>query len=318
MEQNHAQEDVADGSAVDRSAADQQRRDAEHADLGVGAVSGDIAHVLKVDHHAEAGEYRGHDHGDDTGALNLDAGVACDVHILADGAHVLAELGLAEPDDEEAENPDDQEGENRDLDASHAHGEEVIEALAHVQQGHRVAHAVTARQLDGGVLDGDDRTHHVQHDQLIDAVHEIADDVAGDHLAALRHVQDLAAEITEQHGDGDRENHRQHHAGDPPDLPVGDQDQSDLSGHGAERHAEVQAHTGHDRDQQAEDQENVAPHTGDDFVDQVAGGEPGERDADRADQHKHQRDGVVLDKSQYFFAETLVVHFVPSVFLVSA
>ena len=168
------------------------------------------------------------------------------------------------------------------------------------------------------MLDGNDRPHHVEDNELIDTVHEEADDVAGDHLTALCHVEEFAADKAEQRGDGDRKDHRKDYAGNPPDLPVGDENQGDLACHGAERHAEVQAHAGHDRDQQAENQEDVASHAGDDLVEQITHGEAGERNADRADQHEHQRDGIVLNKAQYFLAETLVVHFVPSVFLVSA
>ena len=39
--------DVADGRSVDRCAANQQRRDAEHTDLRVRAVGGEVAHVLQ-------------------------------------------------------------------------------------------------------------------------------------------------------------------------------------------------------------------------------------------------------------------------------
>ena len=315
VEEDDAEEDIADGGLVHARAADQQRRDAEHADLRVGAVGRDIAHVLEVDDHAEAREHRGHDDGDDAGALDIDARVTRDVHVLPHRAHVLAELGLSKPHDEHAQHADDHEGQHRDLHAAHAHGQQVIQALAHVEQRHRVADAVAAGKLYREVLDGDDGAHHVQHHQLVNAVHEEADDVGGDHLAALGHVEDLTAEGAEQDGDGDGEDHRQHDAGDAPNLPVGDQDQRDLARHGAEGHAEVQTHAGHDGDQQREDQEDVAPHAGDDLVNQIAVGETGDGDAHRADDDEHDRHGVVAEEG-----ENLIVffHFVASVFLVSA
>ena len=133
MEQRHAHKDVADGSSVNRCAANQQRRDAEHTDLRVRAVGGEVAHVLQVQNHTEACKDRGHDNRDDSRALDLDARVACDLHILTDRAHVLAELRLAEPDDEQAKKRDQDKRQNRDLDAVYVNGQQIVNALAHVE-----------------------------------------------------------------------------------------------------------------------------------------------------------------------------------------
>ena len=139
------------------------------------------------------------------------------------------------------------------------------------------------------MFDGDHRTHHVQHHQLVQTVHEKGDDIAGDHLAALGHVEHLSAEKAQQHGDRNGNDHGQHHAGNPPDLPVRGKDQSDLPGHGAQGHTEVQTHAGHDGDQQAEDQKRVPAHSGENLVDQIPRREAGYRYADGADQDKHDR-----------------------------
>ena len=73
------------------------------------------------------------------------------------------------------------------------------------------------------------------------------------------------------------------------------------------------------------DEEDVSAHTGDDLVYKVAYGEAGYRDADDADEHEHERHGVVLYKAQNslterdgLFAYVFIFHFEPSVFLVRA
>ena len=78
-------------------------------------------------------------------------------------------------------------------------------------------------------------------------------------------------------------------------------------------------------EEQAEDEEDVSAHTGDDLVYKVAYGEAGYRDADDADEHEHERHGVVLHKAQNslterdgLFAYVFIFHFEPSVFLVRA
>ena len=67
-------------------------------------------------------------------------------------------------------------------------------------KAHGIADTVSARKLDGCMLDRDDRSHQVKHDQLVDTVDEVADDVAGDHFTALGHVEDLSAEQAEDNG----------------------------------------------------------------------------------------------------------------------
>ena len=175
------------------------------------------------------------------------------------------------------------------------------------------------------MLDGDDGAHHVQHDKLIHAVYKEADDIAGYHFSALGHVEELAAEHAEEDRERHGQDHRQHDAGNAPNLPIGHEDQRDLTGHCAEGHAEVQTHTGHDREEQAEDEENVSAHTGDDLVYKIADGEAGDRDADNADKHEHKRHRVALHKAQSsltegdgFLAYIFIFHFEPSVFLVRA
>ena len=316
VEQEHAQEGVADGGLLHRGTAHQQRGDAEGTDLGVCAVSGEIAQVLQIDDHAEARQHGGHDDGDDAGAVHVDAGIAGHFHILRHSPHVLAQLGPAEPDDHQAEHADDEEREHRDLDACHIDGQQVVQMLPHVQQADGIADAIAPGQLQGVMNDGDDGPHHEEHDQLIHAVHEEGDDIAGDHLPALCLVQQVAAEDAEEDGDGDGDDHRQNDAGDAPDLPVGHQDQADLTRHGAQRHGKVHAQARHNGDEQAEDQEGVAAHAGDQLVEQIGRGIAGHGEADDADHDEHDGDNVVLQQSaQVEFRALIVLHLEPSPFI---
>ena len=66
-------------------------------------VGGHVPHVLQEDHLSDAGQHGRDDDRDDAGAVDGDAGGVRDRHVVSDGAHVLAELGPLEPDDEEAQ-----------------------------------------------------------------------------------------------------------------------------------------------------------------------------------------------------------------------
>ena len=253
-------------------------------------IGGEVAHVLQVDDHAEAREHGGHDDGDQAGAIHVDTGVTRHVHILTHRAHVLTQLRAAEPHDEQAGQRDDDQRQHGDLHAAHIDGQRVVHALPHLQQADGVADTVAAGQLQRVVDDGDDGSHHIQHDQLVHTGHTVGDKVAGDHLAALGAVQDAAAHKAQQDGQGDGQDGCQHQTGDTPDLPVRHQDQRDLAGHGAQRHGEVQTHTGHNGDQQAQDQEGVAPQAGHSLVDDVVhrqAGHGNEHGADEDEQDGH-------------------------------
>ena len=292
-------------------------------------VGGEIAHVLQVDDHTEAREHRAHHHGDDAGTLHIDAGISGHFHILAHSPHILAQLGLAEPDNEQAGKGNENQGQHRNLHAAHGEGQQVVQALPHLQQAHGVADAVASGQLDGSVLDGDDGAHHIQHHQLIDAGHKESDHVAGDHLPALGLVQDLTDEHTQAYGEGNGKDRRQDKTGNAPDLPVRHKNQGDLSGHGSQGHAEVQAHTGHNGDEKAQNQERISAQTGHNFVEQVSGRKAGGGDAVGADQNEHNGHGIVAQEGQNLLAHGLltqtggivvVCHFYlpPSVFRVKA
>ena len=174
--------------------------------------------------------------------------------------------------------------------------------------------------------DGNNGSHHKQHYKLIHAVHGKGNHIAGDHLPALGAVQDLADHHAQCHRNGDGNDGGQDHAGDAPNLPVSGEDQADLTGHGAQRHAEVQAHTGHNGDQQAQDQECVTAQTGHDLIQEVGPGKARLRNTVRADQDEHNGDGVVADELQKLLPEALAAgyirlfhaHFPPSVLRVRA
>ena len=114
--------------------------------------------------------------------------------------------------------------------------------LPHRLEVERVADAVAARQEDGGVPHRDHRAQHVEHEELVDAVDEEGEYVAGDHLPALSPVHDRAADPAQEDGDGQADQKGENEPLPAGDAPVDREDQADLPGHGAQRHAEVQAH----------------------------------------------------------------------------
>ena len=262
----------------------------------MGGIGGEVADVLQINDHAEAREHGGDDHRDHAGTLDIDARVARDLHILTDRAHILTELGAAEPEDKEAGGGNDNEREHGDLHAADADRQQVIQALAHIQQAHRIPDTVAARELERIVDDGNDGTHHKEHKELVHTVHGEGDHVARDHLAALGTVEELADHDAEQNGDGNGDDRREDQSGDAPDLPVGSKDQSDLACHRAERHAEVHTHARHNGDEQAQDEESVAAQTGHALIEQIVPREVRARDAVGADQNEHDGHDVVAQE----------------------
>ena len=144
----------------------------------------------------------------------------------------------------------------------------------------------------------DNRPHHIEHDKLINTVDEECQHVACNHFAAACRIEHLAADHAEQNSNRNREDGGQDETGDAPNLPVGNQNQRNFACHGAEGHTEVQTHARHNRNQQAEDEERIAPETGGNLIEQIRRGEARNRDADRADENEHQRHGVVPKKTK--------------------
>ena len=179
------------------------------------------------------------------------------------------------------------------------------------------------------MLNGNNGAHHIQHHQLVNAGHDIGDEVAGNHLPALGLIQDLADEHAQEHGNGNGNDRRQNQARDSPNLPVSHENQADLTCHSAQGHAEVQAHASHNGNEKAQNQECISAQTGHNLIEQVACGEPGGRNAVGADQDEHNGHGIVAQEcfrllAQGLFAQTGGIVFLchdylpPSVFRVSA
>ena len=130
-------------------------------------------------------------------------------------------------------------------------------------------------------------------EELVHTVHEEADDVARDHLTSLGMVEDGSTHVAEEDGDRGRDDGRQDHAGDADDGPVGDEDQTNLSSHGAKRHAEVESHARHDGDQEGEDEEGVPAQPREDLIEQVAAGVARQGDSDAADDDEKEGNQIV-------------------------
>ncbi len=292
VEEDDADEDVGYGGVGYRSPADEDGRRGEEARLVVGVVGGEVAHVLEEDDLARAGEGRGDEDGHDPGALHGDARGIGHGHVLADGPHILAELGLLEPDDEDTEGGYDEEGDERYGESPDPEHENLIQGLAHGLEVERVADAVAAREDDGRVPDGDDRSHQIEDEELVDAVDEEGEDVAGDHLPALGLVHHRAADPAEKEGYGKADEEGEDQALPARHSPVHGEDEADLPGHGAQGHGEVEAHARVDGQEKGDDEEGVAPQPRDHLLDDVGDGEAGGTHGREGYGQENEDDGV--------------------------
>ena len=172
-------------------------------------------------------------------------------------------------------------------------GQKIVQILPHMKKADRVADTITSWQLNGGMDNRNNGTHHVQNHQLIQTIHEEADDIAGNHLPAFGHVEHLTAEKAQQNGNRYGNDHGKDNAGYSPYLPVGHKDKADFTCHSAQSHTEVKSHAGHNGNQQAQDQEGIPAQSGDNLIEQIPRRKTGYRNADGADNDKHQRHRVI-------------------------
>ena len=308
-------EDVGDGGLLHRGAAHQDGRHREEAGLVVGVVGGHVAHVLQEDDLADGGQHRGDDDGDDAGAVHRHAGGLGHVHVVAHGPHVLAQLGLLEPDDEHAQGGDDQVGGHGQGEGPQVHRPAGCPGSAHLVQVQGVADAVAPRQDDRLGAHRDHRAHEVEHHELVDAVDEEGQDVAGDHLPALGLVEHHAADVAHEQGHRQAGQGREDQPVDPEDVVVDGQDQAELAGHGAQGHAEVEPHAGVDGQQQGQHQERVAAQPGEHLLADVGQGQPRGMDRQHGDDQEQEDDRVLPQEAAH---GSLAAHLVTFVLRVRA
>ena len=160
----------------------------------MGAVGGQISHILQIDDHAESRQYGRNNDRDNPCPLHVDTGVLGNLHILPDRPHILSEFRSAEPDNQKAHQRNHDQGGDRDPDALDIDRQEFIQLLTHLQKTYGIADAVASGELDRRMDDRNNRTHQVQNNQLIDTIDKIAHDIAGYHLSSLCLIQDLSAE----------------------------------------------------------------------------------------------------------------------------
>lgn len=105
-------------------------------------------------------------------------------------------------------------------------------------------------------------------------------------------IQHHPAHPAEQHGQRRGNEGRQRHAVETGNIPVADEYQTDLSGHGPEYHPEVQPHACHDRNKQRKHEEGVTRKPGQHFLNQIRGSELGIIYAEGTHQEKHNGHGI--------------------------
>ena len=213
-------------------------------------------------------------------------------HVLAGRAHILPQLGAAEPEDEQAERADDGKRRQGDLDARDLAADKIVKTAPERVKIERVADAVAAREQQLRAGDRHNGAESIEDDELIHAVHEEAEDVRRDHLAPAGLVQHHAADPAEDDRQRRGDDRSQNESVQPHDVPVADEDQTDLPRHRAEHHAEVQPHAGHDRHEQRKHEERVARQAHEHLLDQIIRRELRKRDRRGTDEDKDDRHGV--------------------------
>ena len=192
MEQYDTEEHILYRCLRYRCASDEESCDTEHSDLRMGVVCIERSHVREIDDHSVCSEDCGDDDGEDPGPLDLDSSLSCDLHILSYSSHILSDLRLAEPDDDKTECDDQYECEHRNRYAARSvliceqpDSPEVIDALPDAEKVDRVPDTVASWEDNPAVAERDNRSHSIEHDELVDTVHEERDHVARDHLPSF-------------------------------------------------------------------------------------------------------------------------------------
>src|SRR5664280_336516 len=142
MKENNSDEHIGDGGADDACSTNKQCCGSEGSCLIGTVVRVQRSDILKVDDLSVTGENGRENDSENTSAFHLDTRIFGDSHVLADRSHVVPQLCLAKPPDEQAKQTDNHICRNWDRDAGDLQRDEVIEAHSHCQQAKSVADAV--------------------------------------------------------------------------------------------------------------------------------------------------------------------------------
>ena len=134
-----------------------------------------------------------------------------------------------------------------------------------------------------------------QEQQLIQTVGEVAQDQTADHFLALHLVQQLTDQIAEECCQRHGHSHRHQEAAQAGDAPLNDPQGSNLGCHSANGNSEVDAHAGHDGQDQSKDDEGITAQTAEQLIHDVRHGETGEIQAHDAQKNEHDGHGIVAN-----------------------
>ena len=156
-----------------------------------------------------------------------------------------------------------------------------------------VGHAGRPLDDQAGRVERDEVSEDEEEQQLIQAVGKVAQDQAADHFLALHLIEQLADQEAKQGRNGHGQKHGQQESAKSAHAPFDHPQGGDLRGHGADSDGEVDAHAGHDGNNQRQHDKGVAAEAAKHLIDDVGHRLAGINDADDAQEHEHHRNGVV-------------------------
>ena len=170
----------------------------------------------------------------------------------------------------------------------------VLDAAAGaVGQVDGVGHAGRPLDDQAGRVERDEVSEDEEEQQLIQAVGKVAQDQAADHFLALHLIEQLADQEANRAAMGMVSSMASRNPPNPPTPQLDHPQGGDLRGHGADGDGEVDAHAGHDGNNQRQHDKGVAAEASKHLIDDVGHRLAGINDADDAQEHEHHRNGVV-------------------------
>ena len=158
---------------------------------------------------------------------------------------------------------------------------------------HGVGHTRGALNHQAIGVQGDEVAKHEQEKQLVKAVGKVTKDHTANHFLALHLVEQFADEEAEQRGDGNGHQRRYQEAADAGNLPLQHPQKSDLRRHCADGNGKVDAHAGHDGDNQGKHDEGVARHAIHQLHRHIGGRFAGKEEAQSAEDDEHDRNDIL-------------------------
>lgn len=150
-----------------------------------------------------------------------------------------------------------------------ADGKELIKRQG-IPQHNRAVETDAAREHHRCILKGNDASEQYNENELVDAICKIASYHAGNHLLALRAVEELTHQPAEQRRNWCHNDNSKHNAHNAVNMPMRNENQARLSRHRAEDNTEVHAKARDHWDNQRQNEHTVSDDSRNELLQKIA------------------------------------------------